>query len=201
MTDEMSDYDPIADLIATPDERPAHVQAVQFNMLDPLRRLLLATDGTVTKFLEALTLEPVVIEGLQEYELVLSERHAQLGADSGTRVVGRQVALVGKFTNTFHASAASLTIPVRLPRDLRNELKHNEAGIGQAIQKVGLETRRKILWYGLEDNARVIPELREHFPAGCYARSYLIITQHKPVMLIHERFPVQVDRSGLGLTT
>jgi chorismate-pyruvate lyase len=196
---DTSTYDPIADLITTPGERPAHVQEIQFNLLDPLRRVLLATDGTVTKFLEALTLEPVVIEGLQEYDRTLTERHGQLDAEPGTRVVGRQVALVGKFSRTFHAGATSLTIPARLPKELRAELKNNEAGIGQAIRKVGLETRREILWYGFEPEAHVASELSEHFSAGCYARSYLIITQHKPVMLIHERFPVQVDRSGFGM--
>jgi chorismate-pyruvate lyase len=195
---DTSTYDPFADLITAPQERPPNVQNIQFNLLDPLRRLLLATDGTVTKFLEALTLEPVVIQGLQEYDRLLIEPHAQLRAGAGTRVVGRQVALVGKFTRTFHASAASLTVPERLPKALRRELKKNEAGIGQAIQKIGLETRREILWYGFEPEAHVISELSEHFPAGCYARSYLIITQQKPVMLIHERFPVQVDRSGFS---
>lgn len=190
-------FDPIADLLGALSSRPPHVQDIQFNTLDPLRRALLATDGTVTKFLEALTLEPVVIEGLQEDDRTLSQHHPQLDAEPGTRVVGRHIALVGKYSRTFHASAASLTIPGRLPKALREELKTNEAGIGQAIQKVGLETRREILWYGFEPEAHVISALAEYFPAGCHARSYLIIAEQNPIMLIHERFPLQIDRTTL----
>jgi chorismate-pyruvate lyase len=183
------EFDPFAAVLAAPADRPPRVQEVDLRNIDPFWRVLLAIDGTVTEFIEAYKLEPVVITAIHAEERLLPEPHAHLQAEAGTRVVGRQVTLVGKYSRTLYAVATSLTIPNRLPREFKKELRHNESGIGQAIRKVGLESRREILWFGLEVPPQVPQGLEVQFRNGCLVRAYLIITGHRPAMLIHERFP------------
>jgi chorismate-pyruvate lyase len=183
------EFDPFAAVLSAPRDRPPELSEVDLRGLDPFSRVLLAIDGTVTEFIEAYHLEPVVITRVHAEERILAEPHAQLAAEAGTRTVGRQVTLVGKYSRTLYATATSLTIPSRLPREFKHELKRNESGIGQAIRKVGLESRREILWYGLEAPPQVSESLREQFGASCLVRAYLVIVGRRPVMLIYERFP------------
>lgn len=186
---EHQQFDPFGAILTAGSARPAGVQDVNMRGIEPFWRVLLAIDGTVTEFIEAYQLEPVVTTAVHAEERKLAEPHAQLKAEAGTRVVGRQVSLVGKYSRTFYSAATSLTIPDRMPREFRAELKRNESGIGQAIRKVGLESRREILWFGLESPPRVPDELRNQFGESCLARAYVIITGRRPAMLIHERFP------------
>lgn len=189
-----SAYDPLDDLLVAQESKPTSLKAVNLRALDPYQRALLTIDGTVTKFIEAYTMEPVVIAGLEEETQLLPSHHPWLDAPEKTRVVARQVTLEGKHSRVFHAYAASLTVPDRLGEKIKRELKVNEAGIGRAIRKIGLETRREVLWYGSEGPDQVPEAVRGHFAEGCLTRTYRIIAHGKPVMLICEKFPMYRDR-------
>jgi chorismate-pyruvate lyase len=52
-----------------------------------------------------------------------------------------------------------------------------------------MESRREILWYGVEAPPQVPELLKDQFGESCLVRAYVIITGRRPAMLIHERFP------------
>jgi len=186
-------FDPLGDLIVAQSSKPTHLREVRLRTLDPYQRALLTIDGTVTKFIEAYTMEPVVITGIEEETRSLPDYHPWLDAPAQTRIVARQVFLEGKYSRTFHAYAASLTVPERLGDEFKRELKVNEAGIGRALRKLQMETRREVLWYGVEDSQNVPETVRFHFVEGCLSRTYRIIAGGSPIMLISEKFPLHGD--------
>ena len=185
-----SDYDPLGDVLVAQSAKPPHLRDINLRTLDPYQRALLTTDGTVTKFIEAYTMEPIVIDGLEEEVRFLDEPHPWLEAPAKTRVVARQVFLEGKYSRICRAYAVSLTVPERLNDEIKAELKVNEAGIGRAIRKVQMETRREVLWYGGESADHVPESVRRHFREGSLTRTYRIICDGKPLMLICEKFPL-----------
>ncbi len=86
-------FDPAAEVFVAQFARPETLQPVNFRALSPFYRSLLVIDGTVTKFIEAFTMEPVVVERLSQEELVLPADHEWLEAPAGTRVIAREVLL------------------------------------------------------------------------------------------------------------
>jgi len=151
-------------------------------------RALLVTDGTVTKILEAYFWEPVEVETLQQ-ELVTAERPidwVQVGA--GDRVLIRRARLRGTDTGRVYAKAFSVIRPELIPETFRQRLIDREIGIGVLIRDSGLESYREVLEVGVEpaegDDAAS--------EAVSVYRTYRIIIDRKPVILITEGFPLAV---------
>jgi chorismate-pyruvate lyase len=165
------------------------VQRINLRLLTAYQRALLVLDGTVTNFIEAWTMDPINIICLGQAVQVLSERHAELGAASGERVLARSVILEGRYSRHFHAHAISLIALGRLPEQLRRALEKEEAGIGQILRANELETRREILWFGREQLADLPAGVRSRWPGEFIVRTYRIHADGYPIMLISERFP------------
>jgi chorismate-pyruvate lyase len=187
-------FDPLAELFIAQEARPAHLTEVNFRTLTPFQRSLLVIDGTVTKFIEAFTRERVEIIGLNQESQFLPADHKWLEAPQGTRVVSRQVLLRGKYSYTVHAYAISLTIPDRLPRNVREALKVDGEGLGRILLSSRMENRREVLWYGREQVAGLPDTIRQVTGNEFISRTYRIITGGKPIMLINEKFPANLDR-------
>jgi chorismate-pyruvate lyase len=182
-------FDPFADLMLNQAARPRHWQPVDLRALTPFQRALLAIDGTVTKFIEAYTLEPVEITRLQQQEQPLSADHRWLAAPAGTPVIARQVLLCGKYSVTIYAYAVSLLIADRLPLEVLHGLDVEPAGLGRILLNSQLENRREVLWYGREQIAD-LPETIEIYTGNDFlSRTYRIIVGGQPLMLISEKFP------------
>ncbi len=184
-------FDPAGEVFVAQFARPETLQPVNFRALSPFYRSLLVIDGTVTKFIEAFTMEPVVVERLSQEELILPADHDWLEAPAGTKVIAREVLLRGTLRGVIFAHASSLLVAERLPTRVQEELATHPGGLGRIMNDAGLETRRDILWYGRERNA-VPPEglagLGEFI-----ARTYRVVHEGRPFMLINEKFPVGVD--------
>ncbi len=184
-------FDPLQELFVAQQDRPAKVRDVNLRTLEPYQRALMVIDGTVTKFLEAYTMESVDIVPLGQESRHLDSDHPWLEVPAGERVVGRQVVLRGRHSHRFHAYAVSLTVPTRLREDVRNQLKGHGEGLGRVLRKCRIDTYREVLWYGREE-AETIPG---HFPEplrdGCLTRTYRILAEQRPIMLINERFPLR----------
>ncbi len=176
-------------LSMAPTERPLHLKDVALASLEPVQRALLTIDGTVTTFLEAYHFEPIVAANVTEDERALDDYRPELKAGPGTAVVDRQICLVGEQTGTVYAYAKSVIIPDRLPQLFRDELRANSAGIGAALLRLKLESRREFLWYGNENPAQVPTTIQRHFTRGGLVRCYRVIAAGSPVILIRERFP------------
>ena len=189
-----TEFDPVSDLFVAQFARPTDLSGVNLRALTPFQRALLVIDGTVTKFIEAYVMEPITVRIIGQHQHHLSARHIWLEAEVGMTVIGREVVLEGGYSGVLHAHALSLVVPERLPQAALDQLGENPGGLGRILLDNRLEARREVLWYGREMSGSLPAAIRSRMPGGCLTRTYRIITGGHPVMLIHERFPLEADR-------
>lgn len=187
-------FDPLSDLFVAQLARPMQLGAVNLRALTPFQRALLVIDGTVTKFIEAYTLEPVQTVHLGQEARPLTSDQPWLEATEGTEVLARRVYLEGKYTRTVYAYAVSLVAPDRLPEGARESLQDDAGSLGRILLKAQLETRREVLWYGREQLSDLPEPIRRLEGAPAISRTYRIINRGRPLMLINEKFPTSPDR-------
>jgi chorismate-pyruvate lyase len=186
-------FDPMDDLFVAQFARPAHLEEVNLRALSPFQRVLLVIDGTVTKFIEAYTMEPVDVVHLGDAVQTLAQEHRWLDAPAGTPVTARHVLLRGRYGRTCYAYAASLIVPDRLSPEFRAALDRDGGGLGRALVSSRMENYREVLWYGRERAADLPEPIRDLADETFISRTYRIIAGGRPVMLISERFPSRVD--------
>lgn len=189
------EFDPFADLLSAQSSRPLDLQPVNLHSLTPFQRALLSIDGTVTKFIEAYMLEPIESVLLTQQTQPLRTDHLWLALPAQSEVIARQVLLRGRYSATVYAYAVSLLAPDRLPKTLLRDLAVEPAGIGRVLLNSQIENRREFLWYGSEQIAH-LPEAIERFTGYAFiSRTYRIISEGRPVMVINEKFPLhEVNR-------
>lgn len=183
-------FDPLGDLLVAQPEKPAHLKDINLRTLTAYQRALLTIDGTVTKFIEAYEMEPVMVTMLEQDMRELPERHPWLEVDAGSSVITRQVLLEGKYSKRLYAYAVSLLVHDQLPERVREDLKVHPQGIGRVLIKNKLETRREVLWYGREVMQEMPEAVRRRSDGRFNSRTYRVICSGKPFMLINEKFPL-----------
>jgi len=192
-TIEEDGFDPQGDLLVEQLFIPTQHIGVSLRSLSPFQRTLLVIDGTVTKFLEVYTLEPIEIVRLSQVRRPLPADHHLLQASRGTTILARQVLLRGRYTATIYAYAASLIVPDRVQEIVQQDLEIDGKGLGHIMNDNRLETYREIVWYGREPidtlPAAFRPLTRDEF----ISRTYRVIAGGQPIMLIHEKFPSHIN--------
>lgn len=147
--------------------------------LPPFLRSLLVTDGTVTKILEAYFWEPVMVDTLAQGLAIAARDIPWVGVAAGDEVLTRQAQLRGADSGRLYADAFSVIRVERIPETFRQRLIDREIGIGVLIRDSGLESYREVLEVGVG--------------AGTGAevfRTYRIIIDRAPVILLTETFPI-----------
>ena len=168
-------------LFAAQDRRPSHLQSIEVDSLSPFQRALLVADGTVTQLIEAYTLEAIAVVCLAQQTYCLTAADPWLELAVGDEVVDRQVVLQSQGNGLAYASAHSQIAVQRLPASIRKGLEQRDKGLGRLLIASQLETRRQLLWYGLDKN-----------PEGpCLSRTYRVWAGGVPVMIICECFPLE----------
>lgn len=188
-----NDYDPLGDLFVAQSEKPDYLGAINLRALSPFLRALLTIDGTVTKYIEAYKMEPIIVSRLSQESRPLPTNHPWLNATIGDIAVAREVILRGKYTRRLYAYATSLIIPERLPLDSRKELDIQGGSLGRILLSSRMETYREILWYGREHISRLPEEIEEYAGTDFISRTYRIFANKMPIMLINEKFPAVGD--------
>ena len=186
-------FDPLEDLLVAQQDRPAHWIDINFRTLSPFQRALLVIDGTVTKFLEAYTMEPIEVVLLENSFREFDEKHIWLNSPSGTTTIARQVKIEGKYSRKLHAYAVSLLVVDRLPEGVKEDLKTHPGGIGRVLLKHQLETRREVLWYGREEIDNIPADVRQRTGGKFISRTYRILHKDDPFMMINEKFPIDTE--------
>ncbi len=187
-------FDPLSDLLMAQSAKPVHLRNLNLRALTPFHRALLAIDGTVTKFIEAYTMEPVDIIRLNQETQSLCADHVWLEAPKGTAVIARQVLLRGKYSYTLYAYAVSLIVPDRLQDFIKEGLQVDGEGLGRILYNSRVETYREVLWYGKERFEELPAAIRHLVGVEFISRTYRIIAGGHPVMLINEKFPSDNDQ-------
>lgn len=188
-------FDPLSGLFVAQAERPPHLRPLNLRALAPAQRALLVIDGTVTKFIEAFTMERVQVVQLGQATRDLVDEDPWLGAAPGTTVLDREVMLTGGWSGTEYAYATSVIVPGRLPEGARQLLEEGQVGLGRILLASELETRREVLWCGRSDGADLPPALAHRKGDEFIVRTYRIIAGGDPLMIITERFPAIIEHS------
>jgi chorismate-pyruvate lyase len=155
--------------------------------LPPFLRALLVTDGTVTKILEAFFWEPVVVDTVEQRFEHAEAEVPWVQASAGDLCLVRDARLRGRHSGRAFAEAFSLIRTEWIPLDFRERLIRREIGIGVLIRDSGLESYREVLDMGLD---------RGEGDAPCVYRTYRIVIERRPVILITELFPLHLYRDA-----
>lgn len=181
-------------LFTAQEHSPTTSRKINLARLTPFQRGLLVTDGTVTRFIEAYTLLPVEVVLLQQKKQILDTEHIWLKLPAGEEVISRQVILQTHSQEasspTIHTYADSLIVPQRLPQSLLNELESDKQGLGGLLRHSGLETRRELLWCGIETLSDLPPAIEDLDGETFISRTYRVFVNQEPLMLINEKFPL-----------
>ena len=182
------------DLFAAQFAKPPDLEEINLSQLTPFQRALLVIDGTVTQFIEAYTFSPVEIVLLHQETQTLPTSHDWLEAEKGTEVAARQVVLQTEQKDAqqpiIHAYATSIIVLDRISQTIREGLTLNGQGLGQLLQRSGLESRRDLLWWGLK-RAKDLPKTLAHLEGKPFlSRTYRIVADGQPIMLINEQSPL-----------
>jgi len=159
--------------------------------LSPVHKMLLGTDGSVTRLLEIITGHPVTVV-TRSQEVVHADRTTAdlLAIEEGDWINHRVVELRDAETNEVLVYAVSDTPISRLSKQFKDDLMKADVPIGTIMQNHRIEARREIL------DAQVLtadPALSAVF--GIYRhepllnRRYQIIHRELPLITIEETFP------------
>ena len=182
-------------LFIAQDTKPERLKEINLSRLTPFQRGLLVADGTVTQFIEAYTLAPVEVVLLQQTKQTLPIENIWLNLSAGEEVISRQVVLQTYSQNEsdpiIHTYADSIIVPQRLPHSLLKELESDKQGLGGLLRRSGLETRRELLWCGIETLSD-LPSAAAHLEGETFiSRAYRVFANQAPLMLINEKFPFE----------
>ena len=170
-------------------------------------RALLVTDGTVTKMLEAYFWEPVAVDTRRQEFIRAVVEMPWIEVAPGDEVLLREARLRGVDSGNHYALAFSVIRAERIPKSFRQRLIDREIGIGALIRDSGLESYREVMEVGVEPvlgPAPVLAAASAGTPAAGVAsaagvgadgaaalfRTYRIIIDRAPVILISETFPL-----------
>ena len=181
-------------LFVAQDAKPINLKEINLARLTSFQRGLLIADGTVTQFIEAFTFAPVEVVLLQQTKQTLDTKHVWLKLPAGEEFISRQVVLQthsrAELSPIIHAYADSLIVPQRLPQSLLDKLESDKHGLGGLLRHSGLETRRELLWCGMEALTD-LPSAVEQLEGKTFiSRAYRVFADGVPLMLINEKFPL-----------
>jgi chorismate-pyruvate lyase len=184
----------VKELFIAQTDRPAALNDTSLTRLTPFHRALLVADGTVTRFIEAYKLSPVQVVLLYQARRTLHNNHSWLELPTGGNIIAREVVLQTPSTENqtpkIHAYAVSQIVYERLPPNVVEGLEAGINGLGVLLQNSRLETRRDLLWWGVE-RATGLPSSIAHFEGKPFlSRTYRIVANGNPLMLITEKFPL-----------
>lgn len=191
----MAAFDPADGLFVAQFDRPDGLEPINMRALSPLQRALTVIDGTVTKFLEAYTMEPIEVTTLGQSEQTLESAQEWLEVRAGADVLARHVTLTGGYTRRLYAYAISLTNPHAIPRDIRAAMEIQGGSVGRILLSSRVEQRREVLWYGKESAEGLPHEVRELYDGDLLSRAYRIVVEGRPVIMIIEKFPLRNDEA------
>ncbi len=184
----MKEFDPFTGIFVAQEQRPAYLEDVDFRELTSFERAWLVIDGTVTRFLEAQKVEPIDIVDCGRSKETLRKDHVWLEVPKGSEVSTRRVLLKGRHSGRIHGSAASLVVPERVKDAVGRPADRIPEGLGRMLLSGRTEQYRELLWYGKEAASDLPGEIRSLASEFCLSRTYRIIVNKKPVMMITEWF-------------
>ena len=169
-------------------------------LIDPIDRILMTSDGTVTTMLEACTGEPIVTSltrqsGPASLDVLQREvgcwwqpSASLLELTPCERLIARRVMLQGRRSGVSLVAAESLIAADRLPDPHALDIGHVGASLGRLLNASGLATRRHIVDTAAVHDAAVNDRLDVARNVRLARRTYTIASIEQIVAAVTEWF-------------
>jgi chorismate-pyruvate lyase len=155
-------------------------------LAEPVQRLLLTTDGTLTDLLEAINLEKTRLV-LLEQKIGPAERSIDsLGLTAGEPLLARKVLLQGEQTGETYVYAESVIALARLDERIRQGLLTTNTPLGHLWKKNRTETFKEVLHSGIEFAGELSSYFGINPEAPLLVRKCRVSSGGRPVTLITE---------------
>ncbi len=162
--------------------------------LSPLQKILLTTDGSVTRILEAIRGREIFVE-TEKQEVIKADKKIAglLKIKEGDEVNYRVVNLRDLSGVLIHA--ISYTPLKRLKKDFREDIMKRDVPIGKILAKLKLEARREIKNFGsLKADKKLSKLFGIPLNALLLKRNYNIIHNNEILLNVTEVFPYEFFR-------
>ncbi len=157
--------------------------------LSTFQKILLTTNGTVTDILEYYAFEQIRVFKLYEQLVSLTHEIPMMELEEGTEVLVRKILLQGKISKRNFLYADSIIVPEKLDEKFRKALLETKMPIGKLWFELRVETFKEVL----DTRKEVAENLADYFHIqphdNILSRTYRVINNRKPVMMITEKFP------------
>lgn len=168
-----------------------------FAGLSPILRVLLVTDGTVTRTLAAYFGEAIEVDVLEHAERTSECPYPEIDTVAGDRILHRYVRLLGKTTRKVYAVAESVAVLEHISQHMRRQLVEEHKGIGELLREGRLETYRELLTANLTTASHWAEHLQVAATASVVTRDYRIYQGGRAVLLIREIFDARLACSSV----
>ncbi|MCK5917569.1 MAG: DUF98 domain-containing protein [Cocleimonas sp.] len=161
--------------------------------LSRFQKILLITDGTVTKLLEHYLDESIIVQKLNEeiqQGISTFPYNDELDIETPTDVLQREIFLQGELTGKNWIYADSTIFIHHLSADFRKDLLESNQPIGKLWIKYRLETYKSILSIQEEKAQSLAPYFGINEQDRIISRTYSVYSNQKIIMLITEKFPL-----------
>lgn len=166
--------------------------------LPPFLRVLLVTDGTVTKSLEAYFQEGIDVEVLLHTDVSSDRSYPEIEVAPADPIVKRRVILRGTLTRSAYAFAETIIATDRIAPEVRRRLAAGRKGIGEVLREGKLETYRELIGIRRADAGEWAVHLGVDRGSGVMIRNYKIYHLGRAAIRIEEVFPVSPFQSATG---
>ncbi len=170
-------------------EPPVATAVIDDATLSMAQRLLLTTDATVVRLLEACFGERICTAGLEQASTPPQPTDAELELEGSETILRRKTLLQGIRTGRNYAYAEAEVVLDRLEPSLQEALVSTSEPIGHLLVAGRVETFRELLQTGgtPADSRGDLFGIRSS--DMLLSRTYRIIAHGRPIMLITEYFP------------
>ena len=164
------------------------LNGVDTDSLEPLQRVLLTSDGTLTEILEAASLERIQLIKVSQ-QLTAANTHHPLLSGSKEPLLERIKLLRGTKSGKNYAYAESFIAIERLAPEFREKLVNSNIPLGRLWLEYRLETFKELR----DMRCQSANELCSYF--GCagtsplLVRAYQVFSATEPIIAITEYFP------------
>lgn len=160
--------------------------------LSPVHKILLTTDGSITRVLEALRGEKVRVETIAQVVQPACKKVAKLlNVKVGEKVNYRAVTL--RDSNRVLVHAVSYAPVARLKPEFHEDVMRKDVPIGRIMEKLKIEARREVKSFGtLRCNSKLCKIFGIRKGKLLLKRNYNIIHSGEILLNITEIFPHEV---------
>ena len=174
----------------------ARLNGFDVNSLDPLQRVLLVTDGTLTEILEANFFERIRLVKVSQRVIAATAAHTLLDPNPGEVLIERKILLQGEASHRNYAYAESLIAVDRLGLSFRDALLESDTPLGRLWLEHKLETFKELNKVRSERADGLCQYFECADSAPLLVRTYRVFSASRPVMVITEHFPAAYTNSA-----